>query len=368
MGMNGGVNQVIRDHYEVLGVPKDAAPEAIKKAYRELAKKFHPDTNKGNKAAEEKFKEAARAYETLSDPDKKAIYDEGGFGSPSSGDFAGFNGGGSFGPFGGDHFARSGPFEDIFGREPARTTQPPKRGASLRVKLTISFLEAATGCIKTMEFKRLASCKPCSGSGARHGTSLRVCAECGGRGHLIQTSGFLQVNTPCAPCNGSGRVGDCAACKGKGKILSRVLVDITIPPGINDGDELKLANDGEPGERGGPPGDLFCDVSVSAHDIFKKNGSDIVVESRVPFVLAALGGSIEVPTLCGTRAVKLEPGLQSGDVLRIKGGGVLDQKTKAKGDLHVRVSIDVPKKLSPKQRQILHDLARESGLEDRLNR
>lgn len=363
--MNGGVNQVIRDHYEVLGLPKDATPEAIKKAYRELAKKFHPDTNKGNKAAEEKFKEATRAYETLSDADKKAAYDEGGF-SPGGEGFAGFNGGGAFGPFGGDHFGRGGAFEDIFGREPAKTAAPPKRGASLRVKLAISFLEACNGCIKTLEFKRLATCKTCSGSGAKNGTSLRACTGCGGRGHQIQTSGFLQVNTPCVPCNGSGRVGDCTSCKGKGKVLGRVLIDVTIPPGINDGEQLKLANDGEPGERGGPPGDLLCDVSVAAHDVFKKNGSDIVVESRVPFVLAALGGTIEVPTLSGTRAVQLESGLQSGDILRIKGGGVLDHKTKAKGDLHIRVSIDVPKKLSTKQRQILHDFARESGLEDRL--
>lgn len=353
---NGGASQVSRDHYEVLGVPRNASQEEIKKAYRKLAKEFHPDTNKA-KGADEKFKEVVRAYDALSNPEKKSAYDLGG--SPE-GDFGGFA---SYG-YGGFGEQTPGTFEDIFGRFKPPAGPPQKRGASLRVKLSISFLESCNGGMKTIELKRQSSCKTCSGSGAKPGATLRTCVKCKGRGHTVQSGGFLQVQEPCGPCNGTGMATDsCSSCSGDGKLMSRVVIDVTIPPGVEDGATLKLSGEGEPGERGGAAGDLLVDVAVQPHPTFKRSGQNILVNIKVPFVLAVLGGSVDVPTLNGDRKVKLGIGVQADDVLRIRGAGVRGSSGKAAGDLLAKVSIDVPKLLSPRQRELLLEFARESGLD-----
>lgn len=363
--MNGSASKVGGDYYEILGVPRNASPDDIKKAWRELAKKHHPDKNKGNKAAEEKFKEVTRAYETLSDPEKKRNYDAGGTsGMSGEPDFSGFGAPTGPGRGPGGNAEWTGAFDGIFGR--ARTQAPaPKRGASLKVKLGIDFLEAANGCMKVLEFRRQGACKTCSGSGAKPGSQLRQCGKCNGRGFVIQSSGFLQVNAPCGACRSTGLAGEsCLACKGEGKLFSRVVIDVTIPPGIDNGTTLKLSNEGEPGDHGGPPGDLLVDVTVRDHPFFKRLGSDITVDVKIPFVIAALGGSVEIPTLGGERAVKVDAGTQSGESLKIRGGGIMQKGVR--GDLVARVMVEVPKKLTQRQRELLRDLAKESGLESRL--
>lgn len=350
---------VSRDYYEVLGVQRGASTEEIKKAYRKLARQYHPDTNKGNKAAEEKFKEATRAYETLSDQEKRASYDRGGGAVDDFSGFADFAGMSDRAP----HDSFAGPFEDIFGRF-RPSTPTPKKGTSLKIKLSVDFMEAAKGCIKTVEIKRHAGCKTCSGHGTRPGSQSRCCTDCAGRGHVVQANGFLQVTTTCEKCNGAGLIGDpCASCAGKGKVSGRVLIDITIPPGVADGVTLTLSGEGEPGVNGGVPGDLLCEVSVKPHPVFKRSGDDVLVDAKVPFVLAALGGSIDVQTLEGKRQLRLQRGVQSNDILKIKGGGFpTGSKSKVRGDLLARVVVEIPTKLTHRQEELLKEFGREIGV------
>ena len=352
-----------RDYYEVLGVPRDAKPEDIKKAFREMAKRWHPDRNPNNrKEAEEKFKEAAEAYEVLSDPEKRAAYDrfghEGLRGSPAP-DFSGV----SFEDLFSSFFGRGGPFggsifEDFFGGS-FNDAERSGRGASLRVEVEISLEEAAKGCRKVLEISKAEVCGKCGGSGAKPGTKPVRCHVCGGRGVVTRSQGFFYVRTTCNACGGAGtRVeSPCGECGGSGRVRAKKRIEVPIPAGIEDNTRLRLAGEGEPGERGGPPGDMYVIVRVAEHEYFMRRGDDLLIQVSVPFPLLALGGEIEVPTLEGRGKLQIPRGTRSGQALRMRGMGMPNVQGYGRGDQIVRVVVDVPKKLTSEQEEILRSLA-----------
>jgi molecular chaperone DnaJ len=342
--------QVKRDYYEVLGVGRSASLDEIKKAFRRLAKEFHPDRNPGNPAAADRFKEIAEANEVLSDKEKRAAYDRGGTQGPGLG--FGFDEG-LFNGFGDEY--GEGAFDEIFGST-ARKRRGPAKGSSLRARFTVGFAEACKGTTKKIELKRGSRCRSCSGSGARAGSAPRTCTFCNGRGETIRASGFLQVNERCHLCRGAGQTKDpCRDCAGTGKTPQKVMLDIPIPAGIEDGTCIKLRGEGDPGDPGAPAGDLLCYVSVARHETLRREGADVIGDHRVPFVVAALGGRIEVVTIDGPRVIEVRPGLQSGDVLRLKGLGV--RLTSGTGDHQVRILVDVPRRLTARQEELLREFA-----------
>jgi molecular chaperone DnaJ len=351
-----------QDYYEVLGVSRDASAQEIKSAYRKLALKYHPDKNPGDKEAEEKFKEASEAYACLSDPEKRAKYDRFGHqGNPFGEGFSGFD----FEGFAGFGDIFSDIFGEVFGGG-ARRRAARYRGADLRIDRTISFKEAAFGTELDLEFSRPVRCHTCEGSGAKPGSSPQVCRVCGGSGAQRFSQGFFAVSRTCPACEGEGKVivDKCPDCGGTGKIASQARVTVKVPPGVDTGTRLKLQGEGEPGPRGGVPGDLYVVLEVEDHPIFVRDDRDIYCELPISFPQAALGATVEVPTLDGKVEMQIPPGTQSGKVFRLRGKGIPALNGYgARGDQRVRVVVETPTSLTPRQRELLEEFAREAGEE-----
>jgi molecular chaperone DnaJ len=351
-----------RDYYEVLGVGKNASAQELKSAFRKLALQFHPDKNPGNPAAEEKFKEATEAYEVLSDPEKRERYDR--YGHQAPGGFgAGFQPGEGFGNLN-DIFGDI--FGEIFGGGRARRSGGRSRGADLRYNLDVSFTDAAFGAEAKIKIPRHRQCEPCKGLGARAGTAARTCPSCHGSGELRMSQGFFQVTRTCGHCGGSGKViaDPCPNCRGAGKVASETTVTVRVPPGSDTGTRLRFSGEGEPGERGGPPGDLYVVLHVQEHPIFVREETEVICDVPLSFTQAALGAQIDVPTLDGKVKMKVPAGTQSGKVFRLRGKGfpVLGNASQ-RGDQHVRVTVEVPQSLTKKQRDLLEEFAAISGEE-----
>ena len=349
-----------RDYYEVLGLEKGVSEEEIKKAYRKMAVKHHPDKNPGDKAAEEKFKELGEAYEVLSDQQKRAVYDQYGHAA-----FDRRSGG--FGRAGGFHdpfevfrevFGGGGIFEDLFGGGHHDASQP-HRGDDLRYDMEITFEEAAQGCEKEITITKPERCDTCDGSGAEAGSRARTCPSCGGRGQVITSRGIFSIAQTCPQCQGAGRILDkpCKACRGNGRREKTSRIKLRIPAGVDTGARLRSSGNGEAGWRGGPAGDLYVFIHVRPHEIFQRDGDDLVCDVPVSFVQATLGTEIDVPTLTGKASLKLPAGTQPGTVFRLKGKGVKNIQGYGHGDLHVRINIEVPTQLSAAQRTKLEEFA-----------
>jgi molecular chaperone DnaJ len=341
-----------RDYYEVLGVKRDASESQISAAYRKLAVKYHPDSNPGDAETVAKFKEAAEAYEILSDADKRARYDQ--FGH------AGTEGFGTqfhdvediFGAFGDI-------FSEMFGGGARRGGKRVRRGADLRIDVTLDLEEAARGVTKTVEFARSKACETCKGSGSKPGSQRATCRRCNGHGQIVQSAGILRVQTTCPSCQGAGSIitDPCADCRGRGYAQERAKLEVNIPAGIDEGMRVRLAGYGEPSPDGGPPGDAYCFVKVRKHKLFEREGTHLILRMPITYSQAALGAKIEVPTLQGKHELVLPPGTQSGEVFRVRGRGLADPRGGSMGDLHVQTYIEVPKRLTGQQEQLLRELA-----------
>jgi molecular chaperone DnaJ len=348
-----------RDYYEVLGVQKTVSAQELKSAFRKVALQYHPDRNPGDTAAEEKFKEASEAYEVLSDPDRRARYDR--FGHAGVGGAAG---GDPFGGFQGvninDIFGEI--FGDIFGGRGGRG-RVSNRGSDLRFNLEISFEEAAFGCKPKVTIPRPKKCETCTGTGSKSGAGPKACGTCGGSGELRFTQGFFAVSRPCTDCGGTGAVvpDPCTRCKGSGKVAAEEAIEINIPPGVDSGTRVRLGGLGEPGDRGGPPGDLYVSVIVREHPLFQREDYDVFCEVPISFTQAALGAKIDVPTLDGKVKLPLPEGTQSGKVFRLRGKGIPHLHSGQRGDQHVRVIVETPTGLTSKQRELLEKFAEVSG-------
>jgi molecular chaperone DnaJ len=348
-----------RDYYEVLGVEREATDGQIKSAYRKQALKYHPDRNPGDKAAEEKFKEAAEAYSVLADEQKRSLYDRFGHAGVSG---AGAGGAGFdptiFADFS-DIFANLGDvfgFGDIFGGR--RRRGGPQRGADLRYDLEITFDESARGAETTIQIPREETCETCSGSGAAPGTSAETCRECRGSGQLQYRQGFLTVARPCPNCRGTGKViaKPCLTCRGAGRVGRERKLTVKIPAGIATGQRLRLYGEGEHGSAGGPPGDLYVVVHVQEHPFFQRDGDDLYCELPVSFPIMALGGTVKVPTLDGREELHVPAGTQPGGRFRIRGQGMPNVSGRGRGDLHVIARVEVPTRLTKEQKQLLEEL------------
>jgi molecular chaperone DnaJ len=349
-----------RDFYEVLGVGHSATEEEIKKAYRKLALKYHPDRNPGDKSAEEHFKEASEAYQVLSDSERRAQYDRFGHAAFEQGMGAG-----------GFDFTAAG-FEDIFSdlfgdffgtSRGGRGRSRSRRGDDLRYSLDISFEEAVFGTEKAITVPRLVACEACHGQGTKDGAPRAACPACRGSGQVRFQQGFFTIAKTCGQCNGQGTIikDPCRRCGGSGVARTTQTLNVKIPPGVDSGSRLKLRGEGEGGRNGGPPGDLYVVLSVGQHPLFARQDSEIICEVPISFTQAALGAEIDVPTLEGKLKMKLAPGTQSGSVFRLKGKGVPDVRGYGRGDQLVRVSIETPRKLTSRQRELLEEFARLSG-------
>ena len=357
-----------RDYYEILGVGRDADAEDIRKAYRKLAVKFHPDKNPGDKHAEEKFKELGEAYEALSDPQKRAAYDQYGHAAfdprqrAGRTDHGGFGGPGNFhDPF--DIFREvfgaggGGIFESIFGG--GHDPSAPQRGDDLRYDLEITLEEAALGCEKEISVKKLDRCEACDGSGAEQGSKMRTCPACGGRGQVLMSRGIFSIAQTCPNCKGAGRILErpCKSCNGEGRRERSSKIKLRIPAGVDGGSRLRSSGNGEAGIHGGPAGDLYVMLHLKPHDIFQRDGDDLLCEVPVSFVQAALGAEIEVPTLEGRAVIRVPAGTQSHSTFRVKDKGVRNLQGHGHGDLHVRVQVEVPTRLTAEQKAKLQEFA-----------
>ncbi|MCG3175546.1 MAG: Chaperone protein DnaJ [Candidatus Omnitrophica bacterium] len=342
-----------RDHYEVLGVSRQATPEEIKSAYRKSALQHHPDRNPGDKKAEEKFKEATEAYQVLSDADKRQRYDRYGH--------AGVDGGSAQEGFTGAGFSDvfEDIFEDFFGGSSAGRRNRAQRGADLRTDVTLEFMEAALGIERDVPVRREEVCGSCKGEGAKPGTASRKCATCQGAGQVLASSGFFSVARTCPRCHGQGTFIDdpCADCRGAGRVAVSRKIHLKIPAGVDDGMRLRLSGEGEAGHRGGPRGDLYVDLRVKPHEIFKREGDTLIVEMPIGLVQAALGCEVQVPTLAGTASLKVPAGTQHGRSFRLKGKGLPSPSGKGIGDEEVRILIETPAHLNEKQKDLLRQFA-----------
>jgi len=345
-----------RDYYEVLGVPRDAGGEDIKRAYRKLAMKYHPDRNPGDREAEERFKESSEAYEVLRDEEKRQIYDRFGHDGLAGTGFRGFAG-----------------FEDIFsafgdifegffgfGTRSGRGTRA-RQGQSLRYDLELTLEEAFYGKEQEVTFKKWASCEACGGSGITPGSEPQFCATCQGRGQVVRSQGFFQISTTCPTCRGEGRIitDPCDECGGGGRIKIDRTITVKIPAGVDTGSQLRLQGEGEPGEYGGPPGDLFVVIYVKEHAFFKREGDHLLCDVPISFVQAALGGTISIPVLGkeGSHNLDIPSGTQPGEILSLSGFGMPSLQRKRRGDLFVKLTVKIPKKLTANQKELLEAFA-----------
>lgn len=345
-----------RDYYEVLGVDKGAGEGEIKKAFRQQALKYHPDRNPDDAEAEAKFKEAAEAYEVLSDAEKRARYDRFGHAGVDGASFAG--GGGFESIFESFSDLFGGGFESFFGGG-RRRRSGPRAGANLRVELQLDFLEAARGVKKSLVYKRPERCVECTGTGVEDGKQAAKCDTCNGHGQVIQRSGFFQVQTTCPSCRGSGQVikDPCQKCKGEGRVLREREVEVDVPPGVDDGMRMRVAGQGEPGDPGAPDGDLHVVIRVKAHEFFHRRDTHVILEVPISYSQAALGAEIDVPTVEGKAVLKVKRGTQSGDVYTLRGKGIQSPTSGRRGDQLVQVSVEVPRKLNKQQEELLRQLA-----------
>jgi molecular chaperone DnaJ len=350
-----------RDYYEVLGVERNASEEEVKRAYRKLAVKFHPDKNPDDPHAEEKFKELGEAYDVLMDSDKRAAYDRFGHAAFASGG-AGF--GGFHDPFdifrevfGGGGFG-GGIFETFFGGAGART-EDRQRGSDLRYDMQIGLEEAAFGVEKEIEIEKLDTCEKCHGSGAEPGSRTINCPTCGGRGQVISSRGFFHVSQTCPRCRGAGKIIEkpCPKCHGEGRVEKLSRVKLKIPGGIREGSRLRSSHNGEAGVRGAPPGDLYVVIHIKEHKIFQREGDDLYCEVPIAFSLAALGGEVDVPTLEGKAHLKVPAGTQSGQMFKLRGKGITNVNGRGRGDLFARLIVEVPSRLNAEQRRRLEEFA-----------
>lgn len=343
-----------RDYYEVLGVERGADEAELKKAYRRLAMKYHPDRNSDNKSAEEKFKEVNEAYEVLSDAGKRMAYDQYGHAGvdQSMGGGAGFGAGGAnFSDIFGDVFS------DFFGGGRGGARGGPQRGSDLRYTLELNLEEAVRGTTVTIRVPTLVHCKTCDGSGAKKGTTPVTCTTCGGIGQVRMQQGFFSVQQTCPRCHGSGKMiaDPCPDCHGQGRVEEHKTLSVKVPAGVDSGDRIRLAGEGEAGTLGGPPGDLYVVVSVREHPIFQRDGKHLYCEVPISFADAALGGELEVPTLDGRVKLKIPEGTQTGKLFRLRGKGVAPVRGGAAGDLMCRVVVETPVNLSKRQRELLEE-------------
>ena len=344
-----------KDYYEILGVSRTATEEELKKAYRKLALKYHPDRNPGDKQAEEKFKEINEAYAVLSDSEKRQRYDR--FGH--AGGFEGFDfSQGGFGDIFGDIF------EDLFGgAASSQSRRRAERGSDLRYNITLSFEEAASGKEAKIKIPRFETCAGCNGTGAKPGSQVRSCTTCGGSGQIRFQQGFFTVARTCHHCRGEGRIIQerCSRCGGEKKVRRERTLNVKIPGGIESDSSLRLSGEGEPGLNGGPPGDLYVVMTVQEHPMFKRKGDDILSESTISIVQAILGAKIEVPTLKGKADLKIPTGTQNGSVFKLKGMGIQNVHGHGTGDQLVKIKVQIPTKLTHKQRELIEEFGRQNG-------
>ncbi len=352
-----------RDFYDILGVAKNASEEEIKKAYRKLAMKYHPDRNQGEgkekaaKAAEEKFKEVKEAYEILTDASKRAAYDR--FGHAGVDPSAGAGGGGpGFGNFA-DAFGDI--FSDIFGGAmggaAGRGRSAAYRGADLRYNMEITLEQAARGFATDIRVPSWDACETCHGTGAKPGTSAKTCGTCGGSGAVRMTQGFFSIQQTCPTCHGSGKViaDPCATCHGDGRVKKNKVLEVNIPAGIDEGQRIRLSGKGEPGINGGPPGDLYVEIRIKPHEVFQRDGDELHCEVPVSIAVAALGGEIEVATLDGKVSLAVPEGTQNGKTFRLRGKGIKGVRSSYPGDLYCHISVEVPVRLTDKQKKLLRE-------------
>lgn len=349
-----------RDYYEVMGVSKNASADEIKRAYRRMAIKYHPDKNPDDKEAEAKFKECAEAYEVLSDPEKRQSYDQFGHdGLRGMGmhDFSRMDFDDIFSMFGLDDL-----FGDFFGtrsRHSSRRTGPT-RGYDLETTVELTLNDVAKGAEKTIEFTRMDYCPECNGTAAAKGSSPSQCPTCRGTGQVTRGGGFFQMVSTCTQCGGSGQIitNPCKKCKGTGRAPKKRIVNVKIPPGVHQGQGIRVTNEGEPNRGGGPRGDLYCYVKIKPHEFLQRDGSDLIAVVPISFTQAALGTTIDVPSLDGSRQLKIPPGTQYGSIFRIKGQGLPDVRTRRTGDQLVQITIETPAKLNAKQKQLLGEFTK----------
>ncbi len=343
-----------RDYYDVLGVNRDASDEDIKKAYRKLAMKYHPDRNPDSKEAEEKFKEGKEAYEVLSDADKRRAYDAYGHAgvNPQMGAGGGPEGFGGFAEAFGDIFG------DIFGGGGGRGRSNVYRGADLRYNLEVTLEQAARGTELKIRIPTMESCEACGGSGAKPGTQPKTCSTCAGQGAVRMSQGFFSVQQTCPTCHGSGKMiaSPCGSCHGAGRVKKHKTLAVKIPAGVDEGDRIRLSGEGEGGVNGGPPGDLYVVIHLKEHAVFARDGNDLHCEMPVSFTLAALGGEIEIPTLDGQAKVKIPAETQSGQTMRLRGKGIKGVRATHPGDLLCRVVVETPVRLTERQKELLREL------------
>ena len=357
-----------RDYYEILEVSRDATGDVIKKSYRKLAVKFHPDKNPGDHTAEDKFKELGEAYEALSDPDKRAAYDRYGHAAFNGGGGGGrSNGGGFHDPmdvfsqmFGG---AFGGGFEEFFGGGSSRKGSGKQRGSDLRYDLEISLEEAARGVEKELEIERFVPCEPCGAKGSKGSGGIRACTTCGGRGVVARQAGIFIQQSPCPECRGAGEtVSDpCPSCKGDGRVQRDSRIKLRIPAGVDTGTRLRSSGNGDAGVRGGSAGDLYVFLHIREHDVFERDDADLFCTVPLPFSVAALGGELKVPSLDGQSSIKIPAGTQGGTVFRLREKGMPTLSSGRRGDLNVTVQVEVPTKLSSEQQEKLREFSESIG-------
>ena len=348
-----------KDYYELLGVSKGASEEEIKKSYRKLAMKYHPDRNPDDKTAEGKFKEAKEAYEILSDDQKRAAYDQYGHAAFENGGGPGGAGAGGFGDFGGDF---GDIFGDIFGGAAGGRGQQRSnvyRGADLRYNMEVSLEQAAKGTETKIRIPVMSACEPCNGTGAKSGKSASTCGTCAGHGQVRMQQGFFSVQQTCPKCHGTGKTiaksDECNSCHGDGRTKQHKTLSVKIPAGVDEGDRIRLSGEGEAGVNGGPTGDLYVVIHLKKHDIFERDGGDLHCEMPISFSTAALGGEIEVPTLDGAAKMKVPTETQTGAVFRLRGKGIKPLRASNPGDLMVHVAVETPVKLTEKQKKLLRE-------------